>query len=243
MRPDIDLRAALNTRGALITYTISLLALVGAGVLGGVLQALVVEPAIVDVEMTFIVITLPLSLIIPVVTVLMIAGEWSDRSIQTTFLQRPGRLGVLGSKILANIVVVGALLALSVGLAALGTWIGGMVGDGASFESFRDVLTTQMAMMGATWLMSLAMAVLAQSAVVGMLLAIGLPFVISTFATIAMATGSEVLDKVARAVHLQDAAYRLIDGTAGAFELLPLTLMVLIPLALGARRWSRREIG
>ena len=38
-------------------------------------------------------------------------------------------------------------------------------------------------------------------------------------------------------------AVALADGSAGAFELLPLLLLVAVPVVLGAQRWRPREIG
>ena len=199
MRPDIDLRAALDTRGAAILLPLSLLAVIGFAALGGLLQPALTPDATSDLESTVFVLTLPLSLIIPVLTVWITAGEWSDRSIQTTLLQRPGRLGVLASKCLATLT--------------------------------------------ATFLFSLAMGVALQSTVLGLVAAIGVPFVVGTAGTLAAAFGSETLADVIRAVDLSSAAVALADGSAGAFELLPLLLLVAVPVVLGAQRWRHREIG
>ncbi|AXK45920.1 ABC transporter permease [Brachybacterium saurashtrense] len=244
MRPDIDLRGYLDTRGATIVLTLSVLAIAAFAALGGLIQPAVMPQGTSDVEFTFIVLTLPLSLILPVIAVLMTAGEWSDSSIQNTFLQRPGRLGVLGSKVLAALAVTVVLVALAIGLAAAATWIGGeLVGDGAVFSSFDSLLTTQLAVVGSAVLFGLAMGILLQSTVLGLIAAIGLPFVISTASGLAMVFGSETVSDVIRAVDLTAAATALGSGQATAFELLPLLLMVLLPAALGVRRWNRREVG
>ncbi|MDN5820685.1 MAG: ABC transporter permease [Brachybacterium sp.] len=244
MRPDIDLRSYLDTRGAAILLTLSLLVLVAFAALGGLIQPAVIPEGIADVEITFIVLSLPLSLIIPVFAVMMTAGEWSDRSIQNTFLQRPGRLGVLASKVIAAVAVVVALVAVSIGLAAGATWIGGeLMGEGAVFSSFESLLTTQLPILAAILLFSLAMGIFLQSTVISLVIAIGLPFVISTAGVLTMTSGSELISDIVRAVDLTAAAAALGDGTAGAFELLPLALLVLLPAALGVRRWSQREVG
>lgn len=243
MRPDIDLRGYLDTRGAAILLTLSVLALAAFAALGGLIQPAVMPGSTSDVEFTFVVLTLPLSLIIPVVVVMMTAGEWSDRSIQNTFLQRPGRLGVLASKVIASVVVVLVLVALSIGLAAATTWIGGeLMGEGAVFSSFEDLLTTQLVALSASLLFALAMAVLLQSTVIGLVVAIGVPFVISTAGALTAAFASETISNIVRAVDLTAAASALSAGDAGAFELLPLVLLVVLPAVLGVRRWSRREV-
>lgn len=244
MRPDIDLRSYLDTRGAAILLSLSVLAIIAFAALGGLIQPAVMPGGTSDVEFTFGVTSLPLSLIIPVIAVLMIAGEWSDLSIQNTFLQRPGRLGVLGSKILAALVVTLALVTLSIGLAAATTWIGGeLMGDGAVFSSFEGVLTTGLAVLAAALLIGLAMGILLQSTVLGLIAAIGLPFIISTAGGLAMLFNSELISDIVRAVDLNSAAMALGAGNATAFELLPLLLLVILPTALGIRRWNLREVG
>lgn len=244
MRPDIDLRSYFTTRGTLITMVISLLTIVVFAALGGFVPVMLLDPAVADVEMTVIALSLPLTLILPVVAVVMTAGEWSDRSIQVTLLQRPGRLAVLGSKLLAALMVGAALIAVSIGLAAATTWLGGEVfGDGASFASMDRVWTVQLPLLAITFIFALAMGILTQSTVLGLMAAIGVPFVIGTAGTVAMLTGSEVAMDVVRAVDLQSAAVALGEGEAGLFELLPVALLIVAPAVIGVWRWNRREVG
>lgn len=243
MRPDLDLRAALDTRAAAILLPLSLLAVAGFAALGGLLQPALTPERTAGLDVTTFVLSLPLTLIIPVLTVWITAGEWSDRSIQSTLLQRPGRLGVLASKAIAALVVIALLVAISLALAAATTWIGGeLIGRGASFARAGEVLAMQLGSLGATFLFSLAMGVALQSTVLGLVAAIGVPFVVGTAASLAAAFGPGTLVDVIRAVDLSGAALALTGGTAGPYELLPLLLLVVLPLAVGTRRWLHREI-
>ena len=243
MRPLIDLRSFLDTRAAAILLLLSVLIIAGFAALGGLIQPAVMPGGTSDVEFTFIVLALPLSLIVPVITVIMVAGEWSDKSIQNTLLQRPGRLSVLASKVIAATVVFVALMALSIGLAAAATWVGGeLLGEGALFSSIDAVLTTQLAVMAATLLFSLAMAILLQSTVIGLVTAIGIPFIISTAGALSMVFGSDLISDIIRAVDLQTAAAAVGGGNATAFDMLPLLLLVVVPAVFGIRRWNRREV-
>lgn len=104
-------------------------------------------------------------------------------------------------------------------------------------------MTTQLATLASYLLIALAMGLLTQSSVLGVISAIGIPFLTATAAPIAMLTGSDVFIDAVRAVDLPGAAIALADGRAGAFELLPLALLVLLPSALGVWRWNRREVG
>src|SRR5699024_4557830 len=121
--------------------------------LDGLVQPAVIVDGTSDVEFTFMVLSLPLSLIIPVIAVMMTAGGWSDRSIQKTFLQRPGGSRVLASKLIAATAVSAVLVALSIGLAAATTWIGGeLMGEGAVFSGLEGVLTTHLLVIAAALL-------------------------------------------------------------------------------------------
>ena len=104
-------------------------------------------------------------------------------------------------------------------------------------------MTTQLATLGSYLLISLAMGLLTQSSVLGLLSAIGIPFITATAVPLAMLTGSQLFIDAVRAIDLPGAAVALADGRAGAFELLPLALTVLVPAALGVWRWNRREVG
>ena len=61
-----------------------------------------------------------LSILLPVVAILMVTGEWSHRSVMTTFTQEPRRIRVLNAK-----------FAVAVALSAGGAVFGGVVTAGA----------------------------------------------------------------------------------------------------------------
>src|SRR3954463_12538290 len=66
-----------------------------------------------------------LSILLPVVAILMFTGEWSQRSVMTTFTQEPRRIRVLNAKLAVSLVLAGVgaafggmVTAVGVGLAA-----------------------------------------------------------------------------------------------------------------------------
>lgn len=243
MRPDIDLRSYLDTRGGAVTLIVSLVVLVLTAAAAALGQAALMDPGVVDVELTMIVLVLPLSLIIPVIVVAVMAGEWSDRSIQVTLLQRPGRLALLAAKSLAALVLTALVTGLAIGLAAAATWAGGeLLGEGSSFESFRGVMTTQLSVLLVTALFALVMGALTQSTVLGLVAAIGVPFVVATAAGVVTLTGSQLAADIVAALDLQTAAVQIADGAAGAEVLWPIALLLVLPLLGAVLRWSRREI-
>lgn len=244
MRPDIDLRGFLDTRAALVLLPLSVLALAAFAALGGLIQPSITPDRTAGLDLTLAIMVLPLTLIVPVLAVPIIAGEWSDTSIQNTFLQRPARGAVLASKAIAASIVVLAVLVIALGLAALSTWVGGeLLGEGATYFGEGNSIAGQLAALLATLLLSLAAATLLQSTVLGLVAAIGIPFVISTASGLAGAFGSETLTNVLRAVDLVNSSVLIANGSAEAVDLLPLLLLVLLPGLAGIRRWSVREVG
>src|SRR3954463_9150874 len=68
---------------------------------------------------------LALTILLPVVAILMLTGEWSQRSVMTTFTQEPRRIRVLNAKLAVSLVLSGgaavfggAVTAAGLGLAA-----------------------------------------------------------------------------------------------------------------------------
>lgn len=243
MRPDLDLRGYLDTRGAALTLSLSALAILVIAALGGLLQPLLVETGTSELTLTLVAVTLPLMLVLPVIAVVVTAGDWSDRSIQMTLLQRPGRLGVLASKVLTALGLSVAALAVAGGLSVLTTWIGGdLLGEGALLTMEGSSVAMVLAQMGAIVLFAVAMGVLTQSTVLGLLAAIGVPVLVTTASGIALALDSSALTTAVRTVDLQSGAMALASGGGEALDVVPVLLLVVLPLALGTVRWLRREV-
>jgi hypothetical protein len=69
----------------------------------------------------------------PVLGLLAMTSEWTQRTALTTFTLAPRRLPVIGAKFLASIIVSLGLLTTGLALTAVATGIGGIVADGSSF--------------------------------------------------------------------------------------------------------------
>lgn len=103
-----------------------LLALVGLGTVGSML-APVLAPTRFDQTYTSYleVASIAQVILLPVVGILMLTGEWSQRSIMTTFTQEPRRIRVVNAKVAAALILGGgsavfggAVTAAGLGLAA-----------------------------------------------------------------------------------------------------------------------------
>jgi hypothetical protein len=69
----------------------------------------------------------------PVLGLLAMTSEWTQRTALTTFTLAPRRLPVIAAKYAAAVLVSLALLATGLALTAAATGVGGWVGDGSSF--------------------------------------------------------------------------------------------------------------
>lgn len=99
----VEWAKATDTRAA--RWLLALVALSTAGMM----LAPVLAPTSFDQTHTSYlrVAALALSILLPVVAILMLTGEWSQRSVFTTFTQEPRRTRVVNAKLAASLVLVG----------------------------------------------------------------------------------------------------------------------------------------
>ncbi len=111
-----------------------LLALVALSTAGIVMVPVIVPTSFDQTYASYLrVAALGLSILLPVVAILMFTGEWSQRSVMTTFTQEPRRIRVVNAK-----------LAVSLALGGAGAVFGGVVaaaGLALAEASGRDLVT------------------------------------------------------------------------------------------------------
>lgn len=116
----IELRKMFDTRaGFWLLMSIGVLAVVATG------AVLIFAP---DSEIGYgnfvAAIGLPMSVILPMIAILGVTSEWSQRSGLTTFTLVPSRGRVIGAKALATVVVGAVSVAVALAVGALGNLIG-----------------------------------------------------------------------------------------------------------------------
>lgn len=242
MAPALDIRSFLATRSGLIVLALSALVLLGTTFAAGLLQPVALAEKLSYADMSIVAMSLPGVIILQIIGVLMVAGEWSDRSIQFTFLQRPGRGRVLASRLLAVLLVGSLLVAVGIASAFAATALGGALGEGAVYEDSRRIaiaisLHLLMLLAGAV-----AMGLLTQSTVLGLITALGVPMLVSTVAAFTGAFGSETLQSIVAAVDLQAASSRITAGEGTWSDAIPVVLLIIVPGLIGARRWMTRDV-
>lgn len=76
------------------------------------------------------------AVILPLVGLLAMTSEWSQRTALTTFTMSPQRLRVFSAKLVAALALAGVVVAATLVLTFLATLLGGVIsGDGASFAN------------------------------------------------------------------------------------------------------------
>lgn len=243
MRPLLDLRSFLDTRGGVITMIIGALLTLGAEAIGGLAQPWLMPDAAVTAYGPLIAATLPLTVVLPVLAVLMIASDWSNQSIQTTFLHRPHRGAVLGSKVIATLLLsIIQLLVAIAGIFAF-TAIGGIISShGADYSSLADSTASPLVQLAASLAFGIAMACLLQSTALALIASIAVPFVVGTISSLVTVFGGETVQHLVALVDLSTASILLVDGGFGRWNAGAFVIMLLLPLVAGTLRWRSREI-
>lgn len=242
MRPLLDLRQFLATRSGQVVLAVSAVLVLGMAALAAVVQAAFVEGASVDAGLTFLAVSLVLSVLLPVIAVLLTASDWSTSSIQVTFLQRPRRGAVLVSKVSAACVLALALLLLAAGASVLATWLGGLGGHGSVLVPSWEAVAGPLANLAAAFAFGLAAGILLQGTALAILVAVAVPFVVQLGGSLVGALGSQGLADAFAWIDLSAAAVALFGGDAPVSAVGAITLLVLLPVAAGTRRWMRREV-
>ncbi|PWH06611.1 ABC transporter permease [Brachybacterium endophyticum] len=244
VRPLLDLRQVLDTLAMRILLAVSGVCVLGMALLATVLQPLILEPDIqVSSGGALIAVSLVLSVVLPVLTVLTVAGEW-PQSIQQTFLLRPRRTGVLVSKVIAALAITILVMAVTFGLAlGLSALVGSVSGRGASFQNLGDnILGLGLAGLFSA-LFAIACATLLQGTALAMVVSIVVPFVVTIAGNLIGALGSQTVSDVLRYVDLSTAAQAIATNQIEVSSIMAPVLLIVLPFIAGAIRWSRREIG
>lgn len=233
----VELRKAADTRGGF--WLLTTLALLGAAVV--VLLLGVGEPSERNFPTLLTTAQLPLGVLLPVVGILAVTGEWSQRTALTTFTLVPRRSRVLAAKVLALVALALLAVLASVVAAALGNAVA-QAASGAEARWGEPSLLFYVALfqvLGVLVGVGLAMALL--SAPQAILAFLVLPTLLTALASLV-----DALEEPARWLDLAGTTTRLLGGemTGQAWGRLAVSVAVwaVLPLAVGAVRVHRREV-
>ena len=233
----VELRKMVDTRaGFWLPLGIGALTIVTAIVL------MITEPTHAHTFHHTLYVTLqPLALLLPVMGVLLITSEWSQRTALTTFALVPNRARVMGAKLVACLAVSVAALVVALAVSALA--------EAVSPGSGRDAWTLAPAMIPQAFLY------LATAMITGA--AFGAAVLISAPAIVVYLLLPTIWNAAVGSIHslrhvatwldssqsLAPLARNPLSATDWLHALVTLTLWMGLPLAIGCWRLTRQDVG
>ena len=121
----VELRKMVDTRAGLWLF-VAMALLTAAAV---TLFLIFAEPEDVSFGVLSAIALTPQGFLLPILGILLITSEWSQRTGLVTFTLEPSRMRVVVAKTLAALIVGAVAVVLLLGVAAVGNWVGGTLLD------------------------------------------------------------------------------------------------------------------
>jgi hypothetical protein len=234
----VELRKLVDTRaGIWLLVAVGLLTAAAIGI-----HLFAAEPAELTFQDLVDVTVLPQAALLPVLGILAVTTEWTQRTGLVTHALEPRRSRVLAMKFAATGIVGGSAVGLALVAAAVGNVVGTAMLDGNGSWAYgasglRDTLLYQ----GLSVLQGLALGTLLMNTAAALAGYFVLPTVFYLLFTLV-----DGLQAAAPWIDLGTSQNPLLDHTIGGVEWLQLAATtawwILLPLVAGVRRLLRREI-
>jgi ABC-type transport system involved in multi-copper enzyme maturation permease subunit len=186
-------------------------------------------------EMLFVVAVQPASILLPVVGVLLVTSEWSQRTAMVTFALVPQRTRVVAAKLLAGVVLALLAAAACIAMAALGTAIAGTSWELSAAMLGQNVLSVMISL-----LLGLALGAALLASAPAIVANFALPL---GFAALGIVSAlRDPLDWLDLTQTLTPMAEHVLSAGEWARVGTSLGLWLLVPLAIGLFRITRGEM-
>ena len=231
----VELRKMVNTRAGfwlqVATVAITVIAVILRSVVGDAADH--TFASVLDVGLQ------PAAVLLPVVGILLVTSEWSQRTGMITFALVPVRSRVLGAKLIASIVLSLAMLVMSVAVVAAGVLVASPGVDG-TWSNVAPLIGQSAVYLTAGMVTGVAF---------GMVLLASAPAIVALFALPIAWTAVASLSFFADAAPWLDTRLALgpmpqevMSTTQWAHAGTALALWMLLPLLIGIWRITRREV-
>ncbi|HWK28289.1 MAG TPA: hypothetical protein VNS09_17125 [Solirubrobacter sp.] len=227
----VELRKMVDTRaGFWLQLTVAALTLAIV-----VLVCLFGDTSDLELRSMFALAILPASILLPIVGILLVSSEWSQRTALITFTLVPRRMRVMGAKLAAGltlgviILAIALVVAVVAVLASGGEWTMSAAVFGQTSLLCLTAMITGIAF-GAAFLSSAPAIVLSFVLPIGWSALGSIPF---------LNDAADWLDTTRTTEHMTD---RALDGTEWAQWATSIAVWMLLPLAIGLWRIARGEI-
>ena len=216
-----------------------LLALVGLSTAGMMLVPVLVPTTFDQTYASYLrVAALGLSILLPVVAILMFTGDWSQRSVMTTFTQEPRRIRVLNAKLAVSMVLGGGGAVFGGVVAAAGVGLASASGRALEANLSVGAITSYLLYVLLNVLAAVALGALLQNSAATIAASFALPAALAVLGT-ASTLVSEWIDMATTWSWVLENEW----GGHGPQISVSVLFWVVIPLAAGAVRTLRRDVG
>jgi ABC-2 type transport system permease protein len=231
----VELRKMVNTRAGfwlqLATVAITVLVVIVACVVGD--AADLTFQSVLNVGLQ------PAAVLLPVVGILLVTSEWSQRTGMITFALVPVRSRVLGAKLIASLVLAVAMLVMSVAVVAAGV-LAASPGVEGTWSDAAPLIGQSAVYLTAGMVIGVAFGAILLASTPAIVLRFALPTAWMAVVSLPLLSGVAPWVDTARALGQMTA--EVMSATQWAHVGTALALWMLLPLLIGTWRITRREV-
>jgi len=181
----------------------------------------------------------PAAILLPVLGILLVTSEWSQRTGLITFALVPVRSRVLGAKLIASLLLAVAMLAMSVAVVAAGVLVSSPGVEG-TWSDAAPLIGQSAVNLTAGVVVGVALGAILLAPAPAIVLQFALPT--SLWAVLSLPVFSGVAPWVDYASALGQMTVEVMSPTQWAHVGTALALWMLLPLLIGTWRITRREV-
>ena len=181
----------------------------------------------------------PAAILLPVLGILLVTSEWSQRTGLITFALVPVRSRVLGAKLLASLLLALAMLVMAVGVIAAGVLIASPGVEG-TWSDAAPLIGQSLVYLTTGMLVGVAFGAILLTPAPAIVLLFALPT--AWMAVVSLPVFSGVAPWVDRAGAVGQMTVEVMSATQWAHAGTSLAIWMVLPLLIGTWRITRREI-
>jgi ABC-2 type transport system permease protein len=231
----VELRKMVDTRAGfwlqVATVAITVVAVIVACVVGD--AADLTFQSVLNVGLQ------PAAILLPVLGILLVTSEWSQRTGLITFALVPVRSRVLGAKLIASLVLAVAMFVASVAIVAAGVLVASPGVDG-TWADAAPLIGQSAVYLTAGMVVGVALGAILLASAPAIVALFALP--VSWMAVVSLPFLADIAPWMSTARALSPMQEEVMSATQWAHVGTALALWMLLPLAIGIWRITRREI-
>ena len=231
----VELRKMVNTRAGfwlqLATVALTMVAVIVRSVVGYTADHTFQSVLNVGLQ--------PAAILLPVVGILLVTSEWSQRTGLITFALVPVRSRVLGAKLIASLVLAVATLVMSVAVVAAGVLVASPGIDG-TWSDAAPLIGQSAVYLTAGMITGVALGAILLAPAPAIVVLFPLP--IAWSAVVSLSFFADVAPWVSTLRALSPMQEEVMSATQWAHVGTALALWMLLPLLIGTWRITRREL-